>query len=96
MESNSDKPKLNFEALQCRLVRLVILRLQNGEFTERGLARMIGVSQPQVHNVLKGARKMQTWLGDRLLHKLDLTIADLLDEAEIIAYMAPQAGRHEK
>ena len=83
MESNTAHPRLTFEVLQARIVRLITLRIQNGDFTERGLARIIGVSQPQVHNVLKGARKMQPWLGDRLLVKLDLTIMDLLEEPEI-------------
>ena len=28
--------------------------IHNGNFTERQLAKMWGVSQPQIHNVLKG------------------------------------------
>ena len=58
VESNPGFGKVDFAALQSRLKHAVIRRIYNGEFTERGFARMLGISQPQVHNVLKGARKL--------------------------------------
>jgi len=69
--------------LQRRLLLLVRHRIQNGEFTERGLARMLGISQPQVHNVLKGARKLQPDLADRMMLKLSITALQLLDVSEL-------------
>ncbi|MBV8551495.1 MAG: hypothetical protein JOY54_09360 [Acidobacteriaceae bacterium] len=68
--------------LQERLLAIVKARLQNGEFTERGLARLLGISQPQVHHVLKGARRLQTELADRMMVKLGVTATQLLDLAE--------------
>ena len=45
---------MNYEDAQAKLLARVRDRLHNGELTERGLARQIGISQPHVHNVLKG------------------------------------------
>jgi hypothetical protein len=50
--------KISFEALLERLIFAVNARIKNGEYTERGLARILGISQPQMHNVLKGARTL--------------------------------------
>ena len=72
-----------FSALQGRLLRFLSLRIDNGEFTERGLARLIGISQPQFHNVLKGKRKLQTELADRILQKFDMGVLDLFQETEL-------------
>lgn len=77
-----------FTSLQARLLRLINLRIDNGEFTERGLARLIGISQPQVHNVLKGKRKLQVQLADRIMHKFDITVLDLLYETELREQLA--------
>jgi hypothetical protein len=46
--------------------------------TERGLARMCGISQPQMHNVLKSIRGLSTDSADRLMRALDLRVPDLL------------------
>jgi len=61
---------------------LVKTRINNGEFTERGLARMLGVSQPQIHNVLKGKRKLQNVLADQLLYKLGWDVVDLIENTD--------------
>jgi plasmid maintenance system antidote protein VapI len=63
----------------------VKLRINNGEFTERGLSRILGISQSQIHNVLKGARRLQMQLADRILTKLGLSLVDLLNEVELDA-----------
>jgi len=73
---------VTFEVLRARLVRLVKLRINNGEFTERGFSRILGISQSQTHNVLKGARKLQMHLADRILMKLGLSAMDLLNDSE--------------
>ena len=74
-----------FDVLQARLIQQVRLRINNGEFTERGLARLLGISQSQIHNVLKGARRLQMHLADRILMKLGLSAMDLLHEGELDA-----------
>jgi hypothetical protein len=73
---------LTFSGLRKRLLSLVRARLFNGEITERRLARIIGVSQPHIHNVLKGARVLKPELADSLLAALGLTVMDLIEESE--------------
>jgi transcriptional regulator with XRE-family HTH domain len=82
VESLSDAKKVTFWVLQSRLIRFVNIKIKNGDFTERGLARILGISQPQIHNVLKGARKLQLGLADELLKKLDISVLDLLGQIE--------------
>lgn len=83
MESSTGKKSATFGVLQARLIQFVNARIQNGEFTERGLARVVGVSQPQIHNVLKGARTLKPDLADRLLGKLGIDVTDLLKTGEM-------------
>lgn len=72
-----------FELLQLRLITHVQGRLQRGELTERGLARRTGISQPHLHNVLKGVRIMSPQIGDLLLRHLHITLVDLLNADEV-------------
>jgi plasmid maintenance system antidote protein VapI len=85
VESLLGPNRVTFEVLRTRLVKQVKLRIDNGEFTERGLARILGISQSQTHNVLKGARRLQMQLADRILTKLGLSAMDLLNEGELDA-----------
>jgi plasmid maintenance system antidote protein VapI len=59
------------------------MRIQNGEYTERGLARLLGISQPQMHHVLKGTRRLQPEFADRLMARFGVTVLDLLQEIEL-------------
>jgi hypothetical protein len=72
-----------FELLKLRLVAHVQGRVQRGEVTERGLARRTGISQPHLHNVLKGVRVLSPQMGDLLLHHLHITLLDLLNADEL-------------
>jgi len=83
VESDFNSKAVTFGALQSRLIRLINRQMQNGEFTERGLARMLAVSQPQIHNVLKGARKLRPELADRLMWKFSMSVLQLLEDAEL-------------
>lgn len=74
---------VNIGLLQQRLLALVRRRVHNGEHTERGLARVLGISQSQIHNVLKGARTLHIELADRMMAKLELTIQQLLTASEL-------------
>lgn len=85
MESLSRPSKVTFEVLRCRLIGQIKLRIDNGQFTERGLSRILGISQSQTHNVLKGARRLQMQLADRIMAKLGLSAMDLLSEDELDA-----------
>jgi len=83
VESDPGRKNATFGILQARLIHVINTRIQNGDFTERGLARVVGVSQPQIHNVLKGARTLKPELADRLLGKLGMDVTDLLKTVEL-------------
>jgi transcriptional regulator with XRE-family HTH domain len=86
-----------------RFQELVLDRLRegvrSGAWTERGLARRLGVSQPHIHNVLAGARALTAGLADGILRSLELDLLDLvppeaLDEAARRQSLgAAEAGR---
>jgi transcriptional regulator with XRE-family HTH domain len=82
----SDRSQMYFDGLQRRLIAVLRTRLQNGELTERRLAHLTGISQPHVHNVLKGARILSVSAADTILRRLGLTVTDLLEQYE------PDAG----
>ena len=73
---------MNFRLLQMRLVTHVRARVRNGEISERRLARLTGISQPHIHNVLKGLRRLSTDMADEILHRLRIDLVDLLTAAE--------------
>ncbi len=70
---------LNFRGLQERLRDDLRDRVQRGELTERGIARLTGVSQPHIHNFLKGQRFLSQPTADRILHHLRMNVLDLLN-----------------
>ena len=78
---------LTFHDLQGRLIAFVVTKIRNGEFTERGLARVLGVSQPQLHNVLKGARPLKPEFADRLLRHFEIGVLDLVGCLELGAHL---------
>jgi plasmid maintenance system antidote protein VapI len=92
VESTFHSRNPSFEELQQRLARLVRARIGNGEFTERGLARMTGISQPQIHNFLKGARKLSPEFADRLMQRFGLGILDLFETGELLEQAATRSG----
>jgi hypothetical protein len=69
-----------FEDLLGTLRETVRLRVQQGVITESGLARLTNISQPHLHNILKGKRLLTGELADRLLRQLHLSVGDLLPE----------------
>ncbi len=74
---------LSFDTLLNRLLASVRLRVSNGDFTERGLARLIGISQPHLHHILKGMRLLTPEIGDALMATLAMSLMDLIDEAAL-------------
>src|SRR4051794_2340676 len=71
---------LTFEELRNKLLENLRARVRNGEVTERRLGRITGISQPHVHNLLKGVRTLTPELGDQILKSLQLSLWDFLDE----------------
>lgn len=76
--------------LQNRFVALLRRRVRNGELTERGLARMVGVSQPHMHNVLHGKRSFSIETTDEMMRLLRVDIFDLIEPNEWFEAPNPQ------
>jgi transcriptional regulator with XRE-family HTH domain len=69
---------VTFQILLFTLRELLREKVKNGELTERGMARSTGVSQPHLHNILKGIRNLPPELADQLLVLSGLDVAKLL------------------
>lgn len=78
---------MTFCELRDALIQSLRTRVRNGEMTERGLARLAGVSQPHIHNVLKGARSVSPDMMDRLLCHLRISAFDLVDRNTLARYL---------
>lgn len=71
-----------FEILHARLIAVIRNRVRNGEMSERSLARLAGISQPHMHNVLKGARSLSAGTADVILRSLRISLLDLIEDEE--------------
>ena len=69
-------------------------RIRNGDLTERGLARLTGISQPHVHNVLKGVRSLTPEIADLILSALHISLLDLCAKPELKAQLEWPTGPH--
>ena len=76
---------MNYQDAQAKLLARVRNRIHNGELTERGLARQIGISQPHVHNVLKGVRNLSPEIFDSILEHFQMSLLDLAEAERIRA-----------
>lgn len=74
-----------FRQLQSRLISTLRERIRSGELTERGTARLTGLSQPHIHNVLKGKRSLSMDAADVILLAVNLDTVDLFQTSELIA-----------
>jgi plasmid maintenance system antidote protein VapI len=77
---------MNFRDLQNRLAENLRERVRSGEITERGLARLTGVSQPHIHHVLKGKRLLSPDMADQVMGHLRMDILDLVDPIELLEW----------
>src|SRR3954470_292565 len=94
LTSRSPAP-LNFEQLRLRVLAAIRQKINNGALTERGLARLSRLSQPCVHNVLKGERPGSLETLDRLLKATRLDLQHLLQsEHESQREAFPASARH--
>lgn len=76
-----------FSDLQAAVVDCLRARVRNGHSTERSLARIVGISQPHLHNVLKGSRSLSPELSDQILYHLRLSLLDLVDRQVLEQYL---------
>jgi transcriptional regulator with XRE-family HTH domain len=74
---------MTFADLHRRLVCQLQNRVRGGELTERGLARLTGISQPHIHNVLKGKRFFSTESSDIILRELNISVLDLIGPEDL-------------
>jgi transcriptional regulator with XRE-family HTH domain len=77
---------MNFRELQRRLIAHLHKLVRSGDATERGLARLTGVSQPHMHNVLKGKRLLSLEMADQVLALLQLDLLDLIETGELLEW----------
>jgi transcriptional regulator with XRE-family HTH domain len=73
---------MDFQELERRFIEYLRQRIRSGDLTERKLARLTGISQPHVHNVLKGKRIFSTAMADTILHVLRIDLLDLVEPDE--------------
>jgi len=78
---------MSFKRLKASLLTYVQQRVRNGDFTEHGLARFLGISQPHMHNVLNGIRPITPELFDLILEKLGVDVLDLCPRADLERYL---------
>ena len=83
---------LGFRCLAARLTRYLNELVRRGEISERGLARLSGYSQPHIHNVLKGARKMNLELADQIMELLGIPLLSLFTQKELSGLAPPRRG----
>lgn len=75
---------MNFEQLEQRFLHTIREKVRSGELTERSLARITGISQPHIHNVLKGRRSLSSQMADIILRRLKLDVLDLINIDELL------------
>jgi transcriptional regulator with XRE-family HTH domain len=80
---------MDFLELERRFVDHLRNRVRSGELTERRLARITGISQPHIHNVLGGKRSFSLQTADIILHVLHIDLIDLLDPEERVPPPTP-------
>jgi transcriptional regulator with XRE-family HTH domain len=86
---------LTFRDARHKLLAYVRDEVRNGDLTERSFARLVGISQPHAHNVLKGARTLSPQIFDLILKYLHLSLLDLAPLDEIEAQLT-RRRTHEK
>lgn len=84
-------PPVTFTTMQRRMVAYIRRLMANGDLTERGLARLVGVSQPHIHNVLKGARTLSPEIGDQIANVLGISLLELADSSELASVLDERA-----
>lgn len=84
---------MTFREAQLKLLAYVVDRIRNGELTERGFARHVGISQPHAHNVLKGVRNLSPEIFDSILKYFHMSLLDLAPLQEVEANLKKRKAR---
>jgi plasmid maintenance system antidote protein VapI len=87
VKSDISSRNINFYELSVRLREYIQQRIDGGEFTERSLARILRISQPHLHNMMKGVRRLSVDFADRAMLKFGLSFLDLMSEEEILQFL---------
>ena len=82
---------MNSTQMQSRLLDRIRMRLRNGEWTERGFARTVALSQPHINKVLKGTRTLSLESMDAIFHALAFSVLDLFTEQELRGELAKRS-----
>src|SRR5215472_16784619 len=61
--------------------------------TERGLARLLDISQPHAHHVIHGNRRITPGIFDLTMEKFGLNVLDLCSAAELDSALKRQPAR---
>jgi hypothetical protein len=77
---------MTFQELQGRLIFSLRERIRSGDLTERGVARITGISQPHIHNVLKGKRYFSMETCDGILSHLHMDLLDLVEPTDLMEW----------
>ena len=77
---------MDFREQQRRLIAHLRALVRSGDATERGLARLTGVSQPHMHNVLKGKRLLSLEMADQVVAQLRLDLLDFIEPGELLEW----------
>lgn len=83
---------MTFRAAELKLLAYVRDRIHSGDLTERRLARLIGISQPHAHNVLKGARNLSPQIFDSILKYFQISLLDLAPVADLEANLKQRSA----
>ena len=81
---------MNFQELRKRFIVDLRDRVQSGQLSERGLAKVTGVSQPHIHNVLKGKRRISPEMCDAILQELRMDVLDLVHPEDLLRWRGRQ------
>lgn len=71
---------MKIDDILARLLHEVALLVANGQLTERRLARLIGISQPHIHHILKGKRRITPQVADLILDALNMDVRQLMED----------------
>ena len=77
---------MDFHEQQRRLITHLHALVRSGDATERGLARLTRVSQPHMHNVLKGKRLLSLEMADQVVGQLHLDLLDFIEPGELLEW----------
>lgn len=65
-------------------------RIYNGELTERGLAKLVGVSQPHINAAIQGKKALSKEVCDRILICLHISLLDLIGRDRMVQHLRGQ------